>query len=189
MGLSDLLKRIALELDRNKIPYMLIGGQAVLLYGEPRLTKDIDITVGAGVESFQTLLSISNKLKLKILVDSPIDFMKQTFVLPTIDEASGFRVDFIFSYTIYEHQAIKRAVTKEIEGSKIKFASLEDLIIHKIFAGRSRDKEDIRNILLKNSDFDRSYIIKWLEEFDKSLSSRSLKTEFEEILNQLFGSN
>jgi len=25
---------------------MVIGGQAVLLYGEPRLTKDIDITLG-----------------------------------------------------------------------------------------------------------------------------------------------
>ena len=25
---------------------MIIGGQAVLLYGEPRLTRDIDITLG-----------------------------------------------------------------------------------------------------------------------------------------------
>jgi len=30
---------------------MVIGGQAVLLYGEPRLTRDIDITLGIGVES------------------------------------------------------------------------------------------------------------------------------------------
>jgi hypothetical protein len=29
---------------------MIIGGQAALLYGEPRLTKDIDITLGAGLE-------------------------------------------------------------------------------------------------------------------------------------------
>ena len=39
---QDLLKRVAGELSRNAIPYMVIGGQAVLLYGEPRLTKDID---------------------------------------------------------------------------------------------------------------------------------------------------
>ena len=41
---QKLLKRIARELDRIKIPYMVIGGQAVLIYGEPRLTKDIDIS-------------------------------------------------------------------------------------------------------------------------------------------------
>ncbi len=26
---------------------MLIGGQAVLLHGQPRLTEDIDVTLGA----------------------------------------------------------------------------------------------------------------------------------------------
>jgi hypothetical protein len=29
---------------------MVIGGQAVLIYGEPRLTRDIDITLGASLE-------------------------------------------------------------------------------------------------------------------------------------------
>lgn len=41
-----LLERLAGSLDRHKIPYMVIGGQAVLVYGEPRLTRDIDVTVG-----------------------------------------------------------------------------------------------------------------------------------------------
>jgi hypothetical protein len=39
-----LLKLIARALDSYHIPYMLIGGQAVLLYGEARLTADVDIT-------------------------------------------------------------------------------------------------------------------------------------------------
>jgi hypothetical protein len=34
---------------------MVIGGQAVLLYGEPRLTKDIDITLGEGIESLEKI--------------------------------------------------------------------------------------------------------------------------------------
>jgi hypothetical protein len=32
---------VARELKEASIPYMVIGGQAVLLYGEPRLTRDI----------------------------------------------------------------------------------------------------------------------------------------------------
>lgn len=42
MELKRLIKRIAKVLDKEKIPYMIIGGQAVLIYGELRLTKDID---------------------------------------------------------------------------------------------------------------------------------------------------
>jgi hypothetical protein len=38
---------------------MIIGGQAVLLYGEPRLTKDIDITLGVNVDRLKDLLDVS----------------------------------------------------------------------------------------------------------------------------------
>ena len=47
---QKLLTKIANELERLRLPYMVIGGQAILLYGELRLTKDIDITLGVGVE-------------------------------------------------------------------------------------------------------------------------------------------
>lgn len=30
---------------------MIIGGQAVMVYGEPRLTKDIDITLGVDIKN------------------------------------------------------------------------------------------------------------------------------------------
>jgi len=43
--IEKLIKKIAFNLDKAKIPYMIIGGQAVLLYGVPRLTRDIDITL------------------------------------------------------------------------------------------------------------------------------------------------
>jgi hypothetical protein len=43
---EQLISRIAAELRRAEIPYMIIGGQAVLLHGLPRMTKDIDITLG-----------------------------------------------------------------------------------------------------------------------------------------------
>jgi hypothetical protein len=42
---EHLLEKVALALDEAAVPDMVIGGQAVLLHGEPRLTKDIDITL------------------------------------------------------------------------------------------------------------------------------------------------
>lgn len=55
--LEELFERIATALDQGALPYMIIGGQAVLLYGEPRLTKDIDITLGAGLDRLPDALA------------------------------------------------------------------------------------------------------------------------------------
>jgi hypothetical protein len=42
---KPLLELIAPGLDERRIPYLIIGGQAVLLYGEPRLTRVMDVTL------------------------------------------------------------------------------------------------------------------------------------------------
>lgn len=148
---------------------MIIGGQAVLLYGEPRLTRDIDITLGITLDKKKYIFDIINKIKLKLLVnDNDIeDFASKTMVVPVVEEKSGIRVDFIFSYTPYERQAIERARIVIFGKQKINFASPEDVIIHKIFAGREKDIEDVRKILQKQK-VDNQYIIHWLAEFDKS---------------------
>ncbi|MBA7553587.1 hypothetical protein ES705_46181 [subsurface metagenome] len=179
---QKLLKKIANELSAHNIPYMVIGGQAVLLYGEPRLTKDIDITLGVGVSKLNEINSIVEKLNLKILVDEK--FVQKTMVLLVIDEKTGIRVDFIFSFSLYEKQAIKRATDIKFDNTIVKFASLEDLIIHKIIAGRAIDIEDIKSIVLKNPDYNTEYIKRWLQKFDKSLNEKFLKV-FKKIVKEI----
>jgi predicted nucleotidyltransferase len=166
---QQLLTKIANAFDRLRIGYMVIGGQAVLLYGEPRLTKDIDITLGVGVEGFTQITDLARELSLKILVDNPEAFVHKTMVLPVIEDASGIRVDFIFSHSPYEQQAITRTREVQLGATAVKFASLEDVVIHKIIAGRGRDIDDVKAILLKNPDYDTAYITQWLKEFDQSL--------------------
>jgi predicted nucleotidyltransferase len=165
---NELIINIAGELEKLKIPYMIIGGQAVLHYGEPRLTKDIDITLGVSFDKLDDVISIANKLKLKLLPDNPNDFVKKTMVLPAIDEVSSLRVDFIFSFTKFERQAIGRSIDVKIDNVPVKFASLEDIIVLKIFAGRERDLEDVKNIILKHPEFDKKYVEKWLKNFSEN---------------------
>lgn len=62
---EELLSRISVCLNRYSLPYMIIGGQAVLLYGEPRLTRDIDITLGVDIDHIHELLTIAKELTLK----------------------------------------------------------------------------------------------------------------------------
>ncbi|RKY99307.1 MAG: hypothetical protein DRQ10_06425 [Candidatus Hydrothermota bacterium] len=183
MLFQNLLKQIAQQLDNAEIRYMVIGGQAVLIHGEPRFTKDIDITMEITPQNLQQVLEVVKHLGLKILVKNVEKFVKDTWVLPTLDERSGIRVDFIFSFSAYEKTAIERATNVEINGYPVKFASVEDLIIHKIFAGRPRDIEDVRKILLKNR-VDENYIKKWLKEFDKALGKNTLKT-FVELIKEV----
>jgi len=160
---------------------MIIGGQAVLLYGEPRLTKDIDITLGVGPEFLDRLLQISKELELRVLVSDVQEFVSQTYVLPVLDVQSGFRVDFIFSNSMYEKTALERVSKVKIGKSKVCFTSVEDLIVHKIIAGRPRDIEDIKNVILRNQEYDRDYVVKWLKKFDGELDTDYMK-RFEKLM-------
>jgi hypothetical protein len=45
-------------LERRGVSYMLIDGQAVLLHGEPRLTRDIDVTLGIGPDRLPEILQL-----------------------------------------------------------------------------------------------------------------------------------
>lgn len=163
---EKLIAKTASALDKHKIPYMVIGGQAVLLYGEPRLTKDIDITLGVSVDSLPVVLSAVKEAGLIIIPEDYESFVKRSFVLPLKEEESGIRVDLVFSFTPYERAAIERAREVKMSGAGVRFATLEDVIVHKVFSGRPRDLEDVRSMLLKNPECDFGYIDKWLLEFD-----------------------
>jgi hypothetical protein len=155
---------------------MVIGGQAVLLYGEPRLTKDIDITLGIGIERLSDMKDLVDRLSLKYLTKDADAFARDTMVLPVIDSKSGIRVDFIFSNSTYERQAIERSRVVSLGRARVKFSALEDVIIHKLIAERPRDMEDVQSILLKNPEYDLAYLRKWLKEFDAALGKDYLKT-------------
>jgi len=179
-----LLKKAARALRKQHIPYMIIGGQGVLLYGEPRLTKDIDITLGIGIDQWKTIEKIAKSIQLRPLVTKIKEFVKDTLVFPAIDDQSGIRIDFIFSYSPYERQAIERARGIYFGQTEVKFAALEDVVIHKVIAGRARDIEDVKTVLLKNPDYDTRYIKKWLAEFDRSLG-KNFKEEFSRLERDL----
>ena len=181
--IEKLIKKIAQRLDEDKVPYMIIGGQAVLLYGTPRLTRDIDITLGIDTDKFPLIEGICRKLGLKVLPENPEDFTRETKVLPAEELKLRIRVDFIFSFTPYEAQAIKRTKEVVMNGYPVKFASCEDVIIHKMFAGRAVDEEDVKNILIKNKkSIDLEYIRRWLSEFSKIPEHKGILEKFSSLL-------
>ncbi len=173
---EELLARLARELGAAQIPYMVIGGQAVQIYGEPRMTKDIDITLGVGIDEVDRVLAMCRSAGLRPLTADAKQFARDTMVVPTEDQSSGVRVDFILSFSEYERQALDRAAEILIGSTPVRFATLEDLVVHKLVAGRPRDVEDARMVLAKNPRFDQAYIEHWLESFDRALSRNTVVT-------------
>jgi len=164
--IEGLLARLAKALGAHRIPYMLIGGQAVLFYGHPRLTQDVDVTLGVDTDAVAAILAVCRRVGLRPLVKQPQAFVRDTHVLPAHDARSGLRVDLVFSNTPYEQQAIRRARRARVGRASVHFASLEDLIVHKLIAGRPVDVEDVRVLLDKHPrKFDARYIRHWLTQF------------------------
>src|SRR5690606_11567206 len=81
---KSLLENLGLALAAANLPYVIIGGQAVLLHGEPRLTKDIDLTLGVDIDRLAEVMSLVTSIGLRPLVD-PERFVPETLVLPCED--------------------------------------------------------------------------------------------------------
>lgn len=177
---QTLLVRIARALDGAGISYMIIGGQAVLLHGEPRLTRDIDVTVGTDASELARILSVTDAAGLLPSVERVEEFVRRTNVLPLMDGPTAIRVDLIFSFTPYEMEAIRRSISVPFNETPVHFAAVEDLIIHKLVAGRPRDLEDIRGVLARTPVIDEEYLTRWLSSF-RDIVHRDLVSEYERL--------
>jgi predicted nucleotidyltransferase len=180
---EQLMAKLGQTLDAHRVPYIVIGGQAVLQHGEPRFTRDIDISLGVDSGAVDQVLAATAECGLKPLVESPRTFVERTYILPVHDPQTEIRVDFAFTFSPFEREAIARAVRLHIGGYDVAFATAEDLIIHKLFAGRPRDIEDIRGILArKRGKVDREYLRHWIRQFAQLDGKAHLLTQLEDLL-------
>lgn len=161
MSVIGVFAKALTELSRvfknNHVPYMIIGGLANAIWGHPRATLDIDVTVWVLDDQIQKLLSILEE-KYVFMVEAPFDFISKTRVLP-IKNNENLRIDIIFGALPFEKDALDRAVEVKIGDSSIKFCTAEDLILLKIISERSKDLEDVRSILrFQKENLDYTYL-------------------------------
>ena len=179
------IERAAQALNEANIPYMVIGGQAVLMHGEPRFTRDIDITLGVDVNELEKVLRVVKKISLISVVPNEKEFAQHNNVLLLQDEKDGVRFDLLFSFLPYERQAIRRAAIIKVGNTDVCFATAEDTIIHKMFAGRPRDIEDVKGIVNVQQSLDEKYIEHWLGEFG-TLLNKDLVGEYKKTVQEIY---
>ena len=87
-------------------------------------------------------------------------------------------------YMIIGGQALQRTRKVKMGNVHVKFASPEDLIVHKVIAGRPRDLEDVKAVLIKNPEMDLTSIHRWLKEFSAALQEPFVN-RFDELIKQV----
>ncbi|MBW1766517.1 MAG: nucleotidyltransferase [Deltaproteobacteria bacterium] len=146
-SLEQALIKLAQTLSDNRIPYMIIGGMANAVWGQPRATLDIDVTIWFKEKEINRIVSFFADF-CRPLVSDPAGFVQDTSVLP-LESKDGVRIDLIFAKLSFEREAISRVVEIKVGGIPICFCSPEDLILYKIISERERDQDDARGVAVR----------------------------------------
>jgi hypothetical protein len=79
--LESALVEIASFLDENGWPYMLIGGLAMAMWGEPRTTLDVDVSVWVEPEAFDEAVGKTSAC-FRTIPDA-LEFARRSRVVPS----------------------------------------------------------------------------------------------------------
>lgn len=165
-----LLINIVKILERLKIPYIVTGGIAILIWGRPRFTADIDIIIELTEKHASALHDALMALGKAGYIDqdSIAEALKSQGEFNFIDGETGVKVDFwiLKEKDAFDISRLKRKKKLLVLGKKIYFTSPEDLFLIKLKwykkSGSSRQREDAESILqISGKRLDMKYIKKW----------------------------
>jgi len=129
------------SLGKNKVRYVVIGGIACINYGVPRNTLDLDIWVEANIQNINRLLNALKGLKFGTAhLTSAEEILKNEITV--FDDYLRLDV-FTFLKGLKFEAAWEKRVVRKIDGARINFISLSDLIKSKKLYKRKIDREDL----------------------------------------------
>jgi len=172
---AKLLGAAAPVIERWSDGWYLFGAQAVILWGRPRLTADVDVTVRLRTPDTAGFCHDMEQAGFRLRVADAAAFLARTRVLPFLHVPNQLPLDVVLAGPGIEDTFIQRAVTVEIEGRSVPVVSPEDLIVMKILAGRPKDVEDAQSVLAERLDrLDLGYIRTMLAMLEEALERADL---------------
>ncbi len=186
-ALRDALEALASALRQASLRWYVFGAQAAIVYGRPRLTADIDVTVDAGLKGWRGLVASLGQAGLASRSPDLEEFVGRTRVIPLVHEPTGIPVDLVLAGPMgLEQEFLARARMVDLGGARVPVISPEDLVASKILAGRPRDLEDVRGILREMAEhLDLERIRELLLRLEQALDRSDLLPELERLLRTL----
>ena len=128
--------------------FAVIGGFAVQRWGEPRQTRDVDLTVLTGLGGEEAYVDELLGAFRARLPDARSFALQHRVVL--IETISGVPLDISLAGLPFESRVIDRSSAFAIApGAHITTCSAEDLVVLKAFADRAQDWIDIEGIIVR----------------------------------------
>ena len=151
-----ILDKVFREFNKKKVRYLVAGGVAVTLHGNPRFTKDLDLfidphedNVRRVVEAFKTLGFVPRvpvKAKEFISANNRAKWQKEKGMLAFtfINPKNPFEnVDLLFYAPMSFESAYRRKKTFRSNRISVPTVAVKDLIRMKRNAGRPHDLDDL----------------------------------------------
>ena len=142
--LPEDFKEFVQFLNSNDVEYLLIGGWAVSIYGNPRLTGDIDFLISSKDENIGKLEKALEDFGAPYIDIEGFKKEKGSFIrmgvspiqIDVLKEASG----------VIMEECYKRRNILIIDDIKINIISINDLIMNKRSSGREQDITDANKL-------------------------------------------
>ncbi|MBI5360560.1 MAG: nucleotidyltransferase [Planctomycetes bacterium] len=140
-----LLSKAAELTEQENLEYVIIGGIAVNVWGNPRTTSDIDIVVLLSPDRYAVFLKLAAKHGFIFNFKKALSQLKKMGMCRLMKDK--YHVDFIMGYSDFEKTVFERKRKIEIFGIRIWVASPEDVILYKLLSSRNIDLADMSNIV------------------------------------------
>jgi len=186
-AVTDALNHVWAALEPLKLPMALMGGLAAAVWKHPRNTRDVDLLVDVRDLSPDKLVEAMKRAGMRSKREPPMLSVGDQRIIQLLYQPPGtfldIQIDVLLADSAYQKEAIKRAAPAKLdEEIEIAVLSCEDLIIHKLLAGRIVDRADVAALLRANrAILDRAYLNGWLAQL-------SLRADFETIWQETFPS-
>lgn len=160
--LFEVAKRLQAFLDARKWRSCVIGGIAVQRWGEPRLTRDVDVTLLTGLGGEEMYVDeVLRHYASRISSGREFALERRVMLLTSED---GTDIDLALGGLPFEKSAVERASEFEFyPGMTLRTCSAEDLMVMKAFAGREQDWGDVKGIIARQKKLDWKLIYSELE--------------------------
>ena len=144
--MDENLKQLLSAFNANHVKYVIIGGYAVFVHAQPRMTKDLDVFIESSPENahvtYKSLAEFGAPLAKFTVADFADGKTIGRFGVPPICFEVIQRIDGVDFDSVYKH-----SVPVMIDGEvSARYISAEDLITNKLASGRPQDLADVEAI-------------------------------------------
>lgn len=160
-----------------------IGGVAVSLIAQPRITQDIDAVIWLEEERWESFLGSGRKHGIVPRISDTLDFVRRARVFLLRHESSGISIDVSVGGLEFEREMIERAVTLRLGDLSIKVPTPEDLMITKAVAHRPKDVADMDAIASATPHLNVQRVMHWVRQFAEALEMPEIADSTKRVLS------